>query len=182
MYGVREGEYEIVRDHNGVRRIEIETNPHLPLINSLPSTKRTSPDGTIYCSGPIVDEVGSAIKSAITDYVTPGGKFHLAPHQIPLDAAQLGPIIRELALTERITKYAAISHDQFIIYVQPHPLTVLIKVVNGFLVVHIYAETVHTMFDVDDGYNGILKCLNPGWNSWKEAGDLTAPIQSPNYV
>ena len=180
IYGIKQGGYNITREHNGVRRIDLKTNPHIPLINSLPRTIRNS--ATVYYSGNKLSIVGMFIKDAISDFLRPGGTYHINVDQIVVDTNELKPIIQQLACDNIITRYASLDNNMFIIYVEPYPLGVLVKIVDGALIANIYAETISAPFDVDDGYNGILSYMNPIWIKWKEAGDITAPIQPPNYL
>lgn len=182
IYGIKNQEYTLVREHNGIKRIELEADPQIPLINSLPVTIHTSNPPIVYYSGDKLTEVASFIINTINDFFTPGGKFHSNTNLIILDKSELGPIIHQLALNKIITKFAPLSNNQFIVYIFPHPITVLVKITTGTLVANIYSESLTSTFDVDDGYTRILTCMNPSWLLWKEKDDITAPIQSPNYV
>lgn len=182
IYGVKEGGYRITREHNGNRRIELSANPQIPLINSLPITVRKSPGTFSYYMGDMLENVEVAISKAITDYILPGGTFHVNPTIIQLHEFELGPIIHQLALDKRITKFALLTNNKYIVYIEPNPVVALVKIIDGRLYVNIYAETIQSTFDVDDGYFGPLSCMNPSWRKWKEVGDITAPIQPPNYI
>lgn len=180
IYGVKEG-YKITREHNGVRRIELEVNSQIPLINSLPKTI-IKDEQLKYYSGDNLESVGLAINTAIKDYIRPGGTFHLEPKKIRVHDFELGPIIFQLARDLQITKFASLINNQFIVYIEGNPVVALITTIDGWLNITIYADTINSTFDVDDGYYGLLICMNPNWLQWKEVKDITAPIQPPNYV
>ena len=182
IYGVKEGGYRITRDHNNMRRIELTVNPQIPLINSMPVTIKKTPETAVYYIGNILEDVAISIQNAVRNYIEPGSTFHINPKKIPIHDLELRPLIYQLALDERITKFSLLTNNQFIVYIEPYPVVVLIKILNNYLCVNIYSETIQSTFDVDDGYFGHLSCLNPFWIQWKEAADLTAPIQPPNYI
>jgi hypothetical protein len=182
IYGIEEGGYKVVHEHNGIRRIELSTNYHIPLIRSLPKTIRQT-SRSYYDDIEVLTYTGMAIRNAIIDYFQPGGVYYSNPSNISIEAGDLKFIIYELAVMNWIDKFATLSDDRFIVYIHPHLVTALVKVVNARLIVNIYAETIgHCPFDVDDGYSRVLECLNPGWQQWKDNGDITAPICPPNYL
>lgn len=182
IYGVGEGGYKVVHEHNGIRRIELSTNAHIPLTRSLPQTIRQS-STTYYDDIETLTRVGTIIRNAILDYFQPGGTYYPNSRKICIEQGDLKFIIYQLAVMNWIDKFAPLSDDQFIVYIHPHLVTALVKVVNTQLIVNIYAETVaRGPFDVDDGYTGILDALNPIWQQWKDNGDITMPISPPNYL
>lgn len=181
IYGIKNSNYTVVHEHNGVKRVEIKTNPQIPLINSLPMTLHKNQQA-IYYTGENLVNIVSSIKDAISDFFTPGGIYHNDSKLIQLNSEELEPIIKQLASDYVINRYAQLDDNKFIIHIEPYPVTILLKVLCGSLIINIFSETIISPFDVDDGYTGVLTCLNPMWKKWRTTGDITAPIQPPNYV
>lgn len=93
------------------------------------------------------------------------------------------PIIYQFARNQRITKFASLPNNQFLIYIEGNFVVALVSIIDEWLHMNIYADTIKYTFDVDDDYYSLLSFMNPLWMKWKEAGDITvAPIQPPNYV
>lgn len=182
IYGVKEGEYYTRFEEGGIRRIEFEVNPTIPLINSLPRTIHNQSQSPHYENINKMLEVEIAIKTAIKDFLRPGGTYYPNTKMVLLTTEELYSIVLELGRIHKINKFAFLSQNRFLVYIHPYPVIIILKVVHGVLVVTIYADVVRSLFDVDDGYSGILRDMNPMWEQWKEDGDITAPIQPPNYV
>lgn len=183
IYNVHDGEYKVTREYGGIRRIEFSTNCQIPLINSLSETIRSSDGSFIYFADKDkINLILIAINNAIIDYFHPGGRYYSEATRIKLDKGELSSVMYQLACQDEITKFAKLSDEQFLLYIKPCPITVLVKVVNGEFLINIYTGAVKQTFDIDDGYSGLLSSLNEGWNKWKEVGDITAPILEPNYI
>lgn len=180
IYNVKDGEYKVTGQHNGVKRIEFKVNNQFPLINSLPRTVVHDISSVHDVDRNIIETVSSTITTALTDYLYPGGNYHISAARVPVPFGRLKSILYRLARESKITKFCLIRDEIYIIYVEPHPVSFLLRVVNGTLNVNIY--TPRNTFDIDDGYSGILTPLNTNWTKWKEVGDITAPIQPPNFV
>jgi hypothetical protein len=182
IYGISEGQYTAEPERNGKRRIQFKTNIQFPLINSLPDTIS---DITIppHFDDPVhLEVVDKAIRLAIDDFFRPGSTYYQTPLFIPMHPAQLDPIVRQLAKEGKIWKFIALPWSRFMINVKPYPIAIILKVVDNYLSISFYADLGTYFFDVDDGYQGQLVCLNPSWERWKELDDITAPIHPPNYV
>lgn len=183
MYGVKEGGFKVKGDYNGVRRIDIETDPQFPLIVSLPETVKRSDRLNIYCTNEeLINEVDKCIRRTLNDYFAPGGTFYENPQQIKISKGELPLVVKQLAANGSITKFAELDHNRYIIFIDPMKVTIILKEIDGVLIVNIFADCVGSPFDIDDGYSEPLACLNSGWTRWKEQGKLSAPIQPPNYV
>lgn len=96
--------------------------------------------------------MGATINTAITDYIRPGGKFHVASKKVHVRNYELEPVIYQLARNQRITKIASLPNKQFLIYIEGNPVVALVTSIDGWLHVNIYADTIKSTFDVDDGY------------------------------
>jgi len=183
IYGVKDDKYTVTHEFNGIRRIKLNTNPQIPLINSLPITiKLTNFPIIHYENSELIDKIGITIRNAIEDYCTQGGHYYKDATIIHIKEKNLKGIIFQLAREGKITRFGTLANNQFIVSIYPYPVTVLVKCSNGILFTNIYADVIRSTFDIDDGYTGILKYMNSNWISWKENDDLTAPIQPPNYV
>lgn len=188
MYHIKEGAFKIIGDANGIRRIEAKANPQWPLISSLPETI-CDLKLLHYSKDEILDRVQDAIQACLDDYFRPGGTYYEKSDIIEISESELPLIIKQLAAYKYITRFTELDQGRWIIYSHPeqtedlHPMTMILKVVNGSLMISIFSEMYRFTFDVDDGYNGsILKPLNHYWEQWTEKGDVTAPIQPPNHV
>lgn len=182
IYGITDGQFTVERELNGKRRILFQTNPQLPLINSLP---RTMSDPTIpphFDDRAHLEVIEKIIRLAIDDFFHPGGTYYRNPIFIHVYPAQLDPIVRQLAKERRIYKFVPLPGNRFMINIQPYPVVLILKVVDNYLSISFYTDLRNSFFDVDDGYEGQLVCLNPNWQQWKEIGDITAPIHPPNHV
>lgn len=183
IYGVKESDYKIKYEHDGIRRVEIITSSQIPLINSLPITiKRPDQKLPHYPEGTLVDRVGAAIRNAVVDYMHTESHYYSDASIIHTSENNLIDLIYQLAREDKITRFAMLTNNRFIVYIRPYPVTLLVKCMNDQLMINIYADVIVSTFDVDDGYSGPLECMNSNWIKWKEIGDLTAPIQPPNYV
>lgn len=178
IYGVQD--YEITEKDDETKIIQINTDPHIPLINSLPSTIHKE-EKVIYDSRDLTNIIND-IKEAISDYFQSISYFHENVHSILVRSDELKSIVYQLASDQIISRFAALDNDKFIIVVDPHPLALILKVVDNVLIINIYKDIIKWVFDVDDGYSGILECMNPIWKKWKDNGNITMSIQPPNYV
>jgi hypothetical protein len=181
IYGIEDGNYKIKHEYNGFRRIELRANPQIPLINSLPKTIHTN-KCSIYYEGEILTDIIKSIEETISDYFMPGGKYHPNVKIININSEELEMIVHQLALKHVITKYAKLEYNKFIIYIEPYPITFILKVIDNTLVINIFTDNMISPFDIDDGYSGILESMNSIWEEWKNKSDITASIQPPNYI
>ncbi|CAH6418987.1 Hypothetical protein HVR_LOCUS173 [uncultured virus] len=181
IYNIHEGEYSVVGQHNGIRKIEFYTNSQYPLINSMPTTTISADRIVYYSDQGILDRVTLILRNTIKDYIQPGGSYYIDSSRIKVNESDLPKIIKQLTRNGVISKFVELPGIRFLVYVEPHPVTLLIKVNMRQLVINIY-DLARSTFDVDDGYWGILSPLNDQWKKWKEIGDITVPIQSSNIV
>ena len=179
IYNIKD--YTVTENRSGIRHVEFETDPQIPLINSLPQTIIRSEVIVHHSNEKLVATIGEKIQAALADYVHPIGTYYPIVNKVLLAPEELEPIIRQLAREHKINKFVSLSHGRFVIHTFPYNMTVIVKVVDNTLTVTIQARN-NSTFDVDDGYTDILTDLNPTWIKWKEADDITAPIHPPNYV
>lgn len=181
IYGVKEANCRIIQGRDEILIVEIETNPNIPLINSLPATIIRESAIVYHSNKTLVAIVDEKIRRTFTDFLHPVGTYYTTTNKVTLAPFELKPIIMQLARDRKINKFIELTQERFLIYIAPFIAGAIIKVIDNILTITIYAR-IDSTFDVDDGYTGILTELNPIWIKWKEAGNITAPIHSPNYV
>lgn len=182
IYGSQENQCVIEGDHGNDRYIHLDVNPQVPLINSLPFTICETSD-VIHCTNATkVAATKAMIDNGIRDEFHLGSRYYHSPKSISMDTTELKAIVWQLARQRDITKFIELTHGQFLIAIQPYIMTLLLRVANNQLEVNIYQSCTISPFDVDDGYDGILSCLNPAWHYWLQKGDITAEIHQSNHV
>lgn len=181
LYGVKEGNFRLVRDRVNVVRLELQTHPQIPFINSLPETVLLNEVTVYQPNSQLVDAVGIKIQAAITDFLHPIGKYYSNPNKLIIHDHDLKLCIKQLARDCKISRFIELDNNRFIVHVAPHLVTALIKVINNTLVITV-CNSLKSIFDIDDGYSPFFNDLNSALNKWKETGDITVPIHPPNYV
>lgn len=181
LYGVNPDKFKVIRDNIRYVRVEINTDQQIPFINSLPKTIISDTPITYNADSKLVAIVGDKIHSTIEDFLHPIGNYYSSSNKISLSADELKTIIKQLAREQKITKFAELSNNRFIVYIQPYLVTAMVKVVDNILTITI-CNTLNGLFDIDDGYCPLLSDLNEGLIKWRNDGILFAPIQLPNYV
>lgn len=181
IYGIKETQYKVVHESNGIRKIEFATNNQVPLINSLPRTIIRENDMIYFKDKRKLDAIRVAIMDAVKDELITNGSYYIDAITIKLTSCEIPLIIYQLARDKVISKFADLGNNKFIVTIAGYQIAMIIQSVNNKLYVTAYSNARHT-FDVDDGYSFILSSLNVGWNKWKEIGDISAPIQPHNIV
>ena len=187
IYGVKRIDCIITTIRIGSNRIELKTDPQIPLFNSLPITIVDDSSMTNYSIHELVNVVGEKIKNAVMDFSHPIGTYYPVTSKITLSGDELTLIIKQLARDGVITKFFGlddINNSRFIVYVKSYKIATIVKIVDKTLVITIY-NLLRSMFDVDDGYSNTLDTLgklNNNWRKWKIARNLSIPIHPPNYV
>jgi len=182
IYGISNGQYTIIRIIGSFTRIEFSTNMQIPLINSLPRTLFLDNQIVYFEDKDKLQRISNSMRTTVADYLTPGGIYHSEASPILLSNEDLPLVIKELARNKEITSFAKLTEGKYLIYMELYPITIILRVINEVLRITIYDNVINETFDVDDGYSGILKCMNSSWSQWKKTGDITAPIHPPNYV
>lgn len=181
IYGIKESACRITQTRNGVRTIHIGADPNVPLINSLPMTIVQDSPLVHHENTELVTAVGEKINTTFMDFRHHIGTYYTKIDKIMLSPTELKSVIMQLARERKINKFIELKGDRFLVHIEGFLATAIVKVVDNILVITIYAR-IDSMFDVDDGYTGILTELNSVWSKWKEAGDITTPIHPPNIV
>jgi hypothetical protein len=181
IYGIEDGQYKISRELNNIRRIEFAVKNYIPLVNSLPATIIAYKDKVYFENRQLLDAVQVSIIDAAKDNIIPGGTYYMDAIKIRISPEEISPVVYQLAYNSIITKFADLGDNKYIITVGKYQTPMIIQSVNNSLYVTLY-NNARSTFDIDDGYEFILFPLNKGWNEWKEIGDITAPIQSPNII
>jgi len=181
IYGIKEGNYKVTRESNGIRKIEFNISNQIPLVNSLPATIISNKDIKYFENKQLLDAVEIAIIDAAKDSIVPGGVYYVDAIRIKVKPNEISPIVRQLARNLVITKFAYLGNDKYIITVKKYQSPLIIQSVNDNLYVTTYSNA-RTTFDVDDGYSYILSPLNSSWNEWRKIADISAPIHPPNII
>lgn len=163
--------------------IIFNTDDQIPLMNSLPLTIKKDINKIYYSNKKILETIKLKILQAIKlfSYDINNGIIPIQYGKIILNRDELNLIIKQLALIDFINKYYQISKDCYLIFVNIK-LAIIIKLRNSVLEILIYDESVGCPFDIDDGYTGLLSCMNDNFNLWINNNNITKSIHPPNYV